>query len=79
MPTITVSLTDVTVLLKKNVTVQQINEALTDASTTWLAGILAVTNEPLVSSDFIGNAHSAIADLSLTKVVDGNLVKVIAW
>ena len=79
VPTITVSLTDVTVLLKKNVTVQQINEALTDASTTWLAGILAVTNEPLVSSDFIGNAHSAIADLSLTKVVDGNLVKVIAW
>lgn len=79
VPTITVSLTDFAIVLKQDVTVQQINEAFTDASTTWLSGVLAVTNEPLVSSDFIGNAHSSIADLSLTKVVGGNLVKVVAW
>jgi glyceraldehyde 3-phosphate dehydrogenase len=43
------------------------------------AGIFTVTNEPLVSSDFIGNPYSSIADVSLTKVVGGNLVKIIAW
>ena len=42
-------------------------------------GILAVTDEPLVSSDLIGDSHSSIVDLGLTKVVGGNLVKVVAW
>jgi glyceraldehyde 3-phosphate dehydrogenase len=42
-------------------------------------GILETTDEPLVSSDIIGNSHSSIVDLSLTQVVGGNLVKVIAW
>jgi glyceraldehyde 3-phosphate dehydrogenase len=42
-------------------------------------GILGVTNEPLVSSDFKGNSHSAVVDLALTNVVGGNLVKVVAW
>lgn len=79
VPTITVSLTDLTVLVKKNVTAAQVNAALMKASKTYLKGILAVTDEPLVSSDFIGNPHSAIADLPLTNVVDGNLVKVVAW
>ena len=41
--------------------------------------VFAVTEEPLVSSDFIGNPHSSVVDLSMTKVVDGDLVKVIAW
>jgi len=79
VPTITVSLSDITALLKKNVTVAQINTALTRAAKTYLKGILAVSDEELVSSDFIGNTYSAIIDLSLTNVVDGNLVKVIAW
>lgn len=79
VPTITVSLTDFSVVLKQAVTKEAVNKALTKASQTYLKGILDVTNEPLVSSDFIGNAYSAIVDLDLTNVVGGNLVKVIAW
>jgi len=80
VPTIVVSLTDFTFVLKKKTTVEEINEALTEASRNpRYAHVLAVTNEPLVSSDFIGNPHSSIVDLSLTKVVDGDLVKVVAW
>jgi glyceraldehyde 3-phosphate dehydrogenase len=79
VPTLTVSLTDLTVLLKKNVTAELVNTALTKASKTYLKGILAVSDEPLVSSDFIGHPASAIVDLELTSVVGGNLVKVVAW
>lgn len=79
VPTITVSLTDFTFLLKKDVTAEDINAALEKASKKELKGVLSVTTEPLVSSDFIGNPYSSTADLSLTKVVDGNLVKIIAW
>lgn len=79
VPTVTVSLTDFTVVLKKDVTVEAVNAALTKASETYLKGILAVSNEPLVSSDYIGNPYSSIVDLELTNVVGGNLVKVIAW
>ncbi len=79
VPTVTVSLSDVTVLLKKQVTKEQVNQALTKAAKTYLKGVLAVTSEPLVSSDFIGDPHSSTVDLSLTNVVDGNLVKVVAW
>jgi glyceraldehyde 3-phosphate dehydrogenase len=79
VPTITVSLTDFCVLLKKDVTKEQINKAMIKASKTYLKDILAVTEEELVSSDFIGNKYSSIVDLSLTDVVGGNLVKIIAW
>ncbi len=79
VPTITVSLTDLTVLLKKNVTVEQINKAYIKASKSYLKNILAVSDEPLVSSDYIGNSYSATVDLELTRVVDGNLVKVVGW
>lgn len=79
VPTPTVSLADFTFLLKKKVTIKQINEALIRASKNNLKGILGVTDEPLVSSDFIGDPRSSIVDLSLTQVVAGNLVKVIAW
>lgn len=79
VPVITASLVDCTVLLKKDVSVEDVNKALKDASEGYLQGILTVTDEPLVSSDFIGNPYSSIADLSLTKVVSGNLVKIIAW
>jgi len=79
VPTITVSLVDFSLVLKQDVTVEDINNCLKEASETYLEGILAVTDEPLVSSDFIGNPYSSIADLSLTKVAGGNLVKVISW
>ncbi|MFZ1654889.1 MAG: type I glyceraldehyde-3-phosphate dehydrogenase [Candidatus Moraniibacteriota bacterium] len=80
VPTIVVSLTDFTFLLKQKTTVEEINTALTEASRNpRFAHVLDVTTEPLVSSDFIGNPHSAIVDLSLTKVIDGDLVKVVAW
>jgi glyceraldehyde 3-phosphate dehydrogenase len=79
VPTITVSLTDITVVLKKDTTIEQINEAMKKAEKTYLKNILATTNEPLVSSDFIGNPASCTVDLALTNVVGGNLVKVVGW
>ncbi|NLA42836.1 type I glyceraldehyde-3-phosphate dehydrogenase [Candidatus Saccharibacteria bacterium] len=80
VPTPVVSISDVTALLSKDVTVEQINEAFRKAaSEPFYQGILDVTDEPLVSRDFIGNSHSGIVDLDLTRVVDGNLVKVCVW
>lgn len=80
VPVPTVSLSDMTVLLKKNVTKEEINKALVDASKTErFKGVLGTTTEQLVSSDFIGNTNSSTVDLSLTNVVGGNLVKVVAW
>ena len=69
-----------TVVLKKNVTKEGVNQALVEASQMErFAGVLTTTNEPLVSSDFVGNTYSSIVDLALTNVVGGNLVKVVAW
>jgi glyceraldehyde 3-phosphate dehydrogenase len=80
VPTPVVSLSDVTALLKKDTTVEEINGAFKKAAADpYYQGILTVSEEPLVSSDYIGNSHSGIVDLLLTKVVDGNLVKVMVW
>lgn len=80
VPTPVVSLSDVTALLRRNVSVEEINEAFRKAANdSFYQGILGVSDEPLVSRDFIGNSHSGIVDLPLTKVVDGNLVKVMVW
>lgn len=80
VPTPVVSLSDVTALLKKNVTVEQLNDAFRKAAKEpYYQGILGVSEEPLVSSDYIGNSCSGTVDLLLTKVVDGNLVKVMVW
>lgn len=80
VPTVVGSLSDLTFVLKKNVTAKQVNNALTAASKSkQYKGILGVTTEPLVSSDFIGDPRSSIVDLSMTKVVGGNMVKIIAW
>ena len=79
MPTITGSLVDFSLVLKKDVTAEEVNNALREASKTYLKGILDVTDEPLVSSDFIGNSFSSTADMGMTKVVGGNLVKIISW
>lgn len=80
VPVPIVSMSDITVLLKKDTTVEEVNKALTEASQNPLySTVLAVTNEPAVSTDFIGDPHSATVDLDLTRVVGGNLVKVMAW
>lgn len=80
VPVSVVSLADFTFLLKKHVTVESVNEAIKHASKLKrYEGILSYTDQPLVSSDFVGSPYSSIADLSLTAVVDGDLVKVVAW
>lgn len=80
VPTPVVSLSDITAVLKRNTTKEEINEVFKRAvADPFYQGILAVTDEPLVSMDFKGNSHSSIVDLSLTNVVDGNLIKVVAW
>jgi len=80
VPVPTCSLSDIIVVLKKSVTKEEINQALVDAAKSdRFKGILDCTNEPLVSSDYVGNNFSSIVDLSLTNVVGGNLVKVVSW
>ena len=80
VPTLVVSITDFTFLLKRKTTAEEVNAALKAAAAgERMRGVLAVTEEPLVSSYFIGNPFSSIVDLSLTKVVDGDFVKVVAW
>lgn len=80
VPVLVGSLSDLTYLLGKPTTVEEINQAFIKASQeNNYKNILAVTKEPLVSSDIVGRPESAIVDLSLTRVVDGDLVKVVAW
>ncbi len=80
VPTITGSITDFAIVTKKPVTVEEVNNAFKEATQNAIyKGILAVSEEPLVSSDIIGRSESAIVDLSLTQVIGGNLVKVFAW
>lgn len=85
VPTPDVSLTDIVFTLKKEVTKEEVNAALTEAANGRLKGVLAVCNEPLVSSDFIGNPNSSIIDAECTTVIGGNekgkgpMVKIYAW
>lgn len=80
VPTPVVSLSDFAVVTKRDVTAEEVNEAFKKAAAQpFYQGILAVTEEPLVSRDFVGNSHSSIVDLALTAVVGGNLLKVVAW
>lgn len=74
------SIVDVTFIASKETSIQEVNQALIEAakSEQW-QHLFAVTDEPIVSSDIIGAEFAAIADLSMTRVVDGNLVKVLAW
>lgn len=80
VPVITGSLTDFTFITTRSTSVEEINEMFLESSRLphW-SGILAVTDEPLVSSDIVGRPESAIVDLAMTRVVDGNMVKVLAW
>ncbi len=80
VPTPVVSLCDCVYVLKKKTTIEKVNEVLTKASKdSRYRGIVAVTTDPIVSSDIIGHPASAIVDLPLTSVVGGNLLKVISW
>jgi glyceraldehyde 3-phosphate dehydrogenase len=79
VPTINVSLVDLSFIAKKATSVDEINKALKEASQGALKGILQYTDGPLVSVDFNHDPHSASYDATLTKVIDGNLVKVCAW
>jgi len=80
VPTLNVSLVDLVILTKKRTSQARVNQVLKEASQSKeLKGILAVTSEPLVSCDFIQDPASAIVDLPLTKVIGGDLVKIIAW
>ncbi len=74
------SIVDITFISKKPTTAEEVNEILKKAAkdTKW-AKIFAVTEEPLVSSDILGESHASIADLKMTRVVGGNLVKVMGW
>lgn len=80
VPTPVVSLSDFVIITKQAVTVDAVNEAFRKAvKEPYYQGILDVTEEELVSSDFIGNSHSAIVDLKLTAVIGDNMLKVVAW
>jgi glyceraldehyde 3-phosphate dehydrogenase len=79
VPTVNVSVVDLTVELNKPATVQSINEAFREAAAGNMRGFLDATDEELVSVDFNGNPHSSIVDLPSTALVDGNMVKVLAW
>lgn len=79
VPVVCGSIADFCFATSKRVTVDEINEAFVKASTGKLKGIVEVSDKPLVSTDIIGNSASAIVDLNLTQVIDGDLVKVVAW
>ncbi|MGV0433041.1 type I glyceraldehyde-3-phosphate dehydrogenase [Corynebacterium sp. 20_84] len=80
VPTITGSATDLTVTVGKDVTVEEVNEAVKNAvQDTEFGRALEYTEDPIVSSDIIGNSHGAIFDAGMTRVIDGNLVKIISW
>jgi len=80
VPVVTGSISDLTFIVAKNTSKDEVNQAIKDAADTnhW-RGLLAWTEEPLVSSDIIGRKESVIVDLSLTQVIDGDLVKIFAW
>jgi glyceraldehyde 3-phosphate dehydrogenase len=79
VPTPNVSVVDLAALVDKNVTAEELNAAFEKAAAGPLKGILAVTHDPLVSSDFKKNPNSSIIDALSTKVMDGNFVKVLSW
>jgi len=80
VPTAVVSISDITVLLGRATTVEEINTVFKKAAKEpFYQGILGVSDEPLVSRDYIGDSHSGVVDLLLTKVVGGNLAKIMVW
>ena len=79
VPTPNVSLVDVTMNVEKSTSVEEVNQVLKDAANGAMKGILAVSEEPLVSIDFRGNSNSSIVDAENTKVIDGTCIKILSW
>jgi len=79
VPTPNVSVVDLVAVLAKNTTTEEVNAALKQAAEGELKGILAYTEDPVVSTDMLHNSNSSIVDGGLTKVLDGNLLKVVSW
>src|SRR5512141_455229 len=79
VPTPNVSVVDLVALLAKNATAEEVNAALKAASEGELKGILGYTEDPVVSTDMLHNPNSSIVDGQMTKVLDGNLLKIVAW
>ncbi len=79
VPTINVSVVDLTFKASRNTSVEEVNELINNAANGFLKNVLVVNNEPLVSTDFNHNPASSIFDATQTKVIDGNLVKVCSW
>ena len=79
VPTPTVSIVDVVMELQKNTTAEEVNAALEAAANSSLKGIMGFEPKPLVSMDFKGDPRSSIVDAELTKVIGGNLLKIVAW
>ena len=79
VPTPNVSVVDLVAELAKNATAEEINAALKEAAEGKMKGILAYSDEPLVSIDYLGNPHSSIVDGKSTMVIEGNLIKVLSW
>ncbi len=79
VPTPNVSVVDLVAVVSRNTTTEEVNAALKAAAEGRLKGILAYTEDPVVSSDLMHNPHSSIVDAQLTKVLDGNLVKAVSW
>ncbi len=79
VPTPNVSVVDLVVSLAKNTDVEKVNNALKKAARGAMKGVLDVSDEPLVSIDFNGDTHSSIVDAQSTKVIEGNMAKIISW
>jgi len=79
VPTPNVSLVDVVIDVEKETNSEEVNKALKDAANEALNGILAFSEEPLVSSDFKGNSNSSIVDAEYTKVIGGHMIKILSW
>jgi glyceraldehyde 3-phosphate dehydrogenase len=79
VPTPNVSLVDVVMNVEKETSTEEVNRALKDAANEELRGILAFSEEPLVSIDFKGNPNSSIVDAENTKVIDGTCIKILSW
>ncbi len=80
VPVITGSIADITFIARRDTSAEEVNDILRNAAkdARWKS-IFTATDEPIVSSDIIGSPHAAIADLGFTRVVGGNLVKVLSW
>lgn len=79
VPTPDGSVVDLTCEMNKPVTVEEINAAIKEAANGAMKGVLQYTEDPIVSADIVGNPHSSIFDAGLTKVMDGNFVKIVSW